>query len=129
MKVVVTGDRDHDDRAFIFAKLDELHSATPIELLVHGACGRDADHPDEETLRGADEIADDWASERGVPVRRFAARWSHFGGKAGPIRNGVMLDEVKPDIVLAFPLAKSRGTWNCVSKARARGIPTLICQR
>lgn len=43
------------------------------------------------------------------------------GKAAGPIRNQRMLDDGKPDRVLAFP--GGRGTANMVKLAKAAGVP------
>ena len=53
--------------------------------------------------------------------------WEKYGGRAGPRRNALMLDQ-EPDVVFAFWRAslKSDGTINCVSQAAARGIPVLV---
>lgn len=44
-------------------------------------------------------------------------------GAAGPIRNQQMLDDGKPDLVVAFPGGK--GTADMVRRARVAGIPTI----
>jgi hypothetical protein len=43
------------------------------------------------------------------------------GKAAGPIRNQRMIDEGKPDLVIAFP--GGRGTADMVSRAKKAGIP------
>jgi len=41
-------------------------------------------------------------------------------------RNIRMLDEEKPDLVLAYPDEQSRGTWHCVREACKRGITVAL---
>ena len=48
--------------------------------------------------------------------------WDKYQNAAGPIRNQQMIDEGKPDICLAFPTKKSRGTWDMVSRCRKHNI-------
>jgi hypothetical protein len=124
MKVVITGGRNYVGREHVFATLDAVHAENAITLLIHGACGWDADDPTtfERQLRGADGLADAWAASRDVPIERVPAAWTSLGGNAGPIRNGLMLDR-QPEIVIAFP--GDRGTRNCTSQARKRGIRIL----
>lgn len=55
-----------------------------------------------------------------VPVRVFKADWDKHGKAAGPIRNQQMLDEGKPDLVLAF--AGGKGTDDMCRRARAAGV-------
>jgi hypothetical protein len=88
--------------------LDAAHAAKPIGEIIHGAAA------------GADTLAGDWAAERGVPVRLFRANWEKHGRAAGPIRNRQMLDEGKPEIVIAFP--GGCGTRNMVRQAIARCV-------
>lgn len=79
--------------------------------------------------KGVDAIAD--AIGRGylgVPVEVYPADWEKDGRAAGPIRNQRMLDEGKPDLVLAYPSTKhaSRGTMDMVRRAKAAGVRTVI---
>lgn len=72
--------------------------------------------------KGADRHAKKWAEVNSIPVETFKARWRQDGNKAaGPIRNQRMIDEGKPDLVIAFPGGK--GTADMVRRARAAGIP------
>ena len=73
--------------------------------------------------RGADEGAKDWAKSEGIPCLEFAADWKAHGRAAGPIRNRKMLDEGKPDFVLALPGGK--GTANMIQQACACGLPVV----
>lgn len=55
--------------------------------------------------------------------------WTRADGKwpgAGPRRNIRMLEAERPDLVLAYPNAKSRGTWQCVKEALSRGIFAIV---
>ena len=69
---------------------------------------------------GADALAAAWAEERAIPFTVFAADWAGLGNAAGPARNLRMLNETKPDFVIAFP--GSKGTRNCCSLAEKAGI-------
>lgn len=79
----------------------------------------------EGEARGADTMAAHWARTLGIEVAAFPANWDDHGRAAGPIRNKQMLDEGRPDAVIAFStdLANSRGTANMVRQARAAGVP------
>lgn len=68
---------------------------------------------------GADALAAAWAEGRAISFAVFAADWS-LGRAAGPARNLRMLNETKPDFVIAFP--GSRGTRNCCSLADKAAI-------
>jgi hypothetical protein len=108
MRVLVCGGRDYADRAKVFATLDAIHAETPITMLIQGGA------------RGADKLGFYWACERKVLGCQFNARWDLYGKRAGPIRNGEMLTEGKPDLVVAF--SGGSGTANMTSQARAAGV-------
>jgi hypothetical protein len=106
-RVVVTGGRNYADSALVYATLDSLR---PTAIAQGDAAG-------------ADGLARVWAFERGIPCSGFKADWTR-GKVAGPERNRRMLDEFKPDLVIAFP--GGRGTANCIKEARKRNIPVRI---
>lgn len=116
MRLLVTGSRRHDDRKFIFSKLDNMHSSAAIELLIEGGA------------RGADAICREWAKLNGIPVATFEANWNFYGPGAGAVRNHWMLIHGKPEWVMAFPLDGSKGTWHMVKAARADGICVTVEQ-
>lgn len=115
LAVLVCGGRDFSDAAMLRAQLDRLHAARPIAVLIEG------------DARGADKLAGEWAEAHGVTVRRFPADWQRYGRSAGPRRNQQMLDEGRPDLVVAFPGGK--GTAGMVKLARAAGCEVIEAGR
>ncbi len=109
--VLACGGRTYANEERIFAVLDELHARKPITLLVHGAA------------RGADTLAGSWADMRGVACKACPANWMVFGRQAGSTRNGAMLIEHKPDLVVAFP--GGPGTADMVVQARWNKVLVL----
>jgi glutathione S-transferase len=69
---------------------------------------------------GADAFAAAWAERRAMPFKVYEADWSLPNNSGGPIRNKAMLDEAKPDYVIAFP--GSKGTRNMCSIAEKAGV-------
>jgi hypothetical protein len=106
VRVLVCGGRDYTKGPVVRKELSALRPA-PTLLIEGGATG-------------ADHQAKMWAVAAKVPVRMFAADWRKHGPAAGPIRNQRMLDEGKPDLVIAFP--GGRGTADMVRRARSAGI-------
>lgn len=109
MKVLICGGRDFED----YDTMKTVLSALQVErgqftLVIHGAA------------RGADTYAGEYARRHQIPVKAFPADWRAHGKSAGPIRNRQMLEEGKPDLVVAFPGGK--GTENMVRTARSAGI-------
>lgn len=109
--VLVCGGRDYKDREMLFSVLDRAHANNPIGLLIHGRAP------------GADSLAEGWACARGVSTCGWIAEWEKLGKSAGPIRNQKMLDEGKPQMVIAFP--GGRGTADMIGRAVTAGVPVV----
>ena len=71
--------------------------------------------------KGADTLARRWAADNGIPFEDYPADWDKYGKRAGFIRNKQMLDEGKPDLVVAFPGGK--GTEMMCRIAKEAGVP------
>lgn len=72
--------------------------------------------------KGADSLGHELAVELGCETEVYPADWNKYGKGAGPVRNQQMLDEGKPEFILAFvdrPLTESRGTADMVRRAKA----------
>ena len=112
MKVLVCGDRNWSNKDTI---RKYLASVPNLELVIEGGA------------RGADQLSKQVALEMNIPVREYPADWQRYGKAAGPIRNRQMLD-VKPDLVIAFhpAIELSKGTKDCVTEARHRGISVRV---
>jgi hypothetical protein len=111
MRVLVCGGRNFTNRALLEAELERLHRAHIFTVLIEG------------DARGADRMAGAWAEARGIAHEVFKADWDGLGSKAGPIRNQQMLDEGRPDLVVAFP--GRSGTDHMKRIARAAGIDVV----
>ena len=72
---------------------------------------------------GADSLAEEWAFRHSIPIYVFPARWTGTDKLAGFKRNQQMLDEGKPDVVLAFPGGK--GTADMITRARKANIEVI----
>ena len=111
-KVLITGDRTWEAKDVI---LKVLHELKP-KLVIQGGA------------RGADTLANECAKALKIQVINYIADWAKYGKAAGPLRNRSMIDENKPELVLAFHdnLAKSKGTKNMVMLANNRGVPVYL---
>ena len=110
MKVLVCGGRDFDDAMTLGSWLGGVHNKAGITLLIEGGA------------RGADFMARKFAEWQKIPVKTFKADWA-LGKKAGPIRNRKMLEEGKPDLVVAFQ--GGAGTANMIKQARDAGVRVI----
>lgn len=109
MKVLVCGGRGFRDFTAVCNALNEL--AYEAEFVVHGGAP------------GADTLAQDWADDHGICCRVYLADWDTHEKAAGPIRNQLMLDDSKPDLVIAFP--GGRGTADMVRRAKIAGVAVI----
>lgn len=109
MRVLVCGGRDYDNYISVNNAIIPYFNKDLVII-----CGM---------ASGADELAAKWARKNHVPLQGFLAEWGKHGIAAGPIRNQKMVDEGKPDIVLAFRGGK--GTADMVRRARAAGIEVM----
>ena len=125
MRILVCGDRNFSDWQRVSKFMDSLG---PDDVVIEGEAP------------GADILARDAAKRRRLTVDPYFAHWKHTkecpsncnrmtGKPAGPIRNTQMLDEGKPDRVVAFhdDIEQSKGTKNMLKQALKRNIPCHIC--
>lgn len=108
MRVLVCGGRNYADAVSLGSWLGGIHRDHGIDLIIEGGAN------------GADLLARRFGEFANIPVKTFKAEWGKHGPAAGPIRNQQMIDEGKPDMVVAFP--GSRGTADMVRRARVAGI-------
>lgn len=108
MRVLVCGGRDFSDHVSVSKTLGALAAEFGALTVIEGGA------------RGADMLARRWADYHGHAIQTFQADWSKHGRAAGPIRNQQMLDEGRPDLVLAFP--GGRGTADMMNRAKAAGV-------
>ena len=110
MKVLVCGSRTWNDPGAIKEKLLEAGAT----LVIHGAA------------QGADRQASQAAMDLGIEQIAYPANWNKYGRSAGFRRNEQMLDEGKPDLVMAFfDRVRTAGTAHTVTEARKRGIAVV----
>lgn len=114
MIIAVTGSSRHDDTGLIWSALDRY--LDDVDAVVHGS------GPGAESSAGA------WARRRGVCEILVPAQWARHGTRAGAIRDRWIIDYVRPDLVLAFPVADSVGTWHTVRAAQAAGITVDVVE-
>jgi predicted Rossmann-fold nucleotide-binding protein len=113
MRLLVCGGRNFDDRERLLTAMNSAVRGVSMATVtvIHGGA------------RGADSMAGVIANDVRVPVIVFRADWERDGNSAGPKRNQRMLDEGKPDLVLAMP--GGVGTADMVRRARAAGVPVM----
>lgn len=104
MRVLVCGGRNYSRGDLVDRRLDQLHKAQEITVLIHG------------DATGADTLAGEWAERNGVHIEVFPI----LAGEGGFKRNQRMLVEGRPDLVVHFPGRK--GTVDMVRRAMRAGV-------
>lgn len=126
-RVIVTGSRSLGDPTPVWDALIEEALVTDFlglpMVVIEGQC----------PYGGADLFAEQWATipaakDRGIFHDPFPANWKALGKRAGPYRNQQMVD-AGADMRLASPTVESRGTWDCVRRAEAAGIPVKVFEQ
>ncbi len=116
MRILICGDRKWRDMSVIERELKKFPADT---VVIHGAA------------KGADTLGGFVADKLGFKVLAFPAKWNIYGRAAGPIRNQKMIDDGKPDLVLAFHenIDESKGTRDMVNRARSHGVKVEIFKK
>jgi hypothetical protein len=109
---LVCGGRYFKDTEFVYRTLTNLTwvRGAPLQLVQGGS-------------DGADHWARLWASDQVVVGYTEFAKWDVYLESAGPIRNQLMLDKYKPDLVIAFP--GGIGTAHMVHIAHKAGVEVI----
>lgn len=107
MKVIIAGSRHIIDYEALKTLVE--NTGWDIEEVVSGGC------------RGVDVMGEQWAEERGIPVRTFAADWARYGREAGELRNREMASYADGLILLWD--AKSPGASCMLRESAKADIP------
>lgn len=107
MRVLVCGGRKYCNYDLL---ADELEKH-PITTIIHGCAS------------GADTLAEMYGKNGNLIIERYKPEWDKYGKRAGPKRNYRMLEEGKPDLVVATP--GGHGTRHMVSIARKAGLEVI----
>ena len=116
-RVIIAGTRSFNDYDLLRVSCNNLLSEkqrTHTVVIISG------------TARGADQMGERYARERGFQLRRFPADWEQYGKSAGHIRNAKMADNA--DALIAFWDGESKGTKNMIDNARRKGLAVRVIQ-
>ena len=108
MKILVCGGRMYSDAICVDQVLKRI---APTEIICGGATG-------------ADELARQWAYAYRIDHHVYYAQWDKYGKAAGPLRNQWMLDDGRPEYVVAFP--GGTGTADMMLRAERAGLTVQI---
>lgn len=124
MRILVCGGREYNDWPHVRGVLDALAEKHSLNF-----------NPDDNWLpsdiviieggaTGADQLAATWAMVNCAQLQEFKADWKRHGRAAGALRNQLIIEAGKPDLVVAFPGGK--GTANMIECARKAGVEVQV---
>lgn len=115
MRVLVCGGREfHHWAPVVFAMKEfvgNFRGPNPGVTIIQGGA------------KGADFLGKVYADYVGWKCEEYPADWKTYGKRAGHIRNQQMIDEGKPDLVIAF--AGGTGTADMVRRAKKHNIKVI----
>lgn len=114
MKILVSGSRYLSDPQLIRDVFEDFFKEYPKGILIHGGA------------KGVDRFIGELAKEAGYEVIECKPDWEKFGKGAGIIRNQEMVDNYSPDLLIAFPIKESKGTFHTIKYAEKKGIETRV---
>ena len=115
MRVLVCGGRDFNDYDMLSEWLIyflKQYAAMPLHTTIISG-----------HARGADKLGERFANVNDCKLLIFPADWDKYKKGAGHIRNQQMLDEGKPDLVVAFP--GGNGTADMIRRAVKAKVRTI----
>ena len=116
MRILICGDRNYTNYQKILSVLKDLKEQYGLILVIEGGA------------KGADTLAREASKELDILYEEYPADWITHKKAAGPIRNQRMIDEGKPDLVVAFHgnISESKGTKDMINKAKKYKIRWLL---
>ncbi len=116
--LIIAGKRDFADEAYFRETVDAFCRKNSVLAIFSG------------TAKGADQMGERYAEEKGIPIRRFLPDWARYGRAAGVLRNKEMVEAAICDggsgALLAFWDGKSRGTGSIIKLAQEEGLQVQI---
>ena len=105
MKLIIAGGRDFYDYSLMKSKLDNILETVDEEIeIVSG------------TANGADKLGEQYAQEKGFPIKKFPADWDKYKKRAGYMRNKQMAEYATHCV--CFWNGKSKGTAMMIDLAK-----------
>jgi hypothetical protein len=112
-KVIIAGSRGFNNYNLLRQTMDKLLLNKQEDIVIVSG-----------TARGADQLGERYAKEKGYLISSHPANWDRFGKSAGYIRNEEMAKE--SNALVAFWDNKSKGTEHMINLAKKNGLQVRI---
>ena len=110
--IIIAGSRTFDDYQRLARAMDHLTQNLDGVEVVSGCA------------RGADQLGERWAKERGHSVKRFPADWTRYGKRAGFVRNAEMAGYATHAVL--FWDGRSKGTGHMLELAKKYNLKVRV---
>ena len=116
MNIIIAGSRSFNDYDLLKRKLDHLLSNKDLDYvqIISG------------TAKGADQLGEQYARERGCQLQRMPANWKRYGKSAGFERNARMAQQA--DAAVVFWDGESRGALHMANTMKQFNKPVRLVQ-
>ena len=104
MNIAIIGSRNFSNYSYMKENILNNIDVREIDNIVSGGA------------RGADSLGEQFAKEFNINTIIFKPDWNKYGKAAGMIRNTDIINNC--DIVFAFPIGESKGTYDSIKKAK-----------
>ena len=113
MRIIIAGSRDFNDYQLLKERCDyQLQNIKEEIIIVSG------------TARGADQLGEKYAKEKGYKINSHPANWDKFGKSAGYRRNEEMAQNA--DALIAFHNGVSKGTKHMIDLANKYKLKVCV---
>jgi hypothetical protein len=112
MRIIVCGARNFPHLDVVDGELTKINMRNLLTTVIHGCSG----------ALGSE--VDRWARSYGIPIVHYPHNWEYHGKKGEQVRNAFMLEDARPDLVVAFP--GGCHTADLVRRAVNIGVAVLV---
>ena len=112
MKVIIAGTRTFSDYPLLKKKCDEILRLQKEIEIVSGTC------------KGADLLGEQYAKEKGYPIKQFPANWDLYKKSAGYKRNEQMAEYA--DGAIIFWDGVSKGSSHMIDLAKKQDLKLIV---
>lgn len=114
VKIIVAGSRNFNNYSLLESYLDIVINSMAYKpvTIISG------------TARGADQLGERYAENKGHGIERYPAEWDKYGRSAGYKRNEQMAEVA--DVLVAFWDGQSRGTMHMINIAKNKGLRVFV---
>jgi hypothetical protein len=114
-RTIIAGSRGFNDYTMLADRLDQLlrRKEGIFDIVIVSG-----------TAKGADQLGERYAKDRGYKVERYPADWDKYGKSAGYLRNAQMADNA--EALVAFWDGESRGTRHMIDLAEEKGLEIRV---